>query len=278
MTPLIPITCLPNAFKLLAAQLPSLQSSDALLQGAVAISLHQCESITPADIDAKIQSYADTIRARVRGRQPQAVLAHLHEFLFEEQKFGGDRAEYSRPAGCYLPMVLDSKRGLPVTLSLLYKVVAERLGLRVRGINLPGHFIVGIETGESLMLVDPFFGGREVSVPELHARMQEIFGEEVELSDELLAPTTTRVWLTRILQTLLSIFGSAGNYLEVAAVLEMEMVLWPQEARLQRDLALVLARCGLSQSAWQWLDSYLKAHPEDPQEKDLKQLLEVLGT
>ena len=54
------------------------------------------------------------------------------------------------------------------------------------------------------------------------------------------------------------------------------MLLWPEQQHLQRDLALVLARCGLSQPACIWLDRYLKSNPDDPQKIELKQLLEVL--
>jgi regulator of sirC expression with transglutaminase-like and TPR domain len=81
-----------------------------------------------------------------------------------------------------------------------------------------------------------------------------------------------------MLQNLLHIFGGNGHYSDVAAMLEMEMLLWPQQAHLQRDLALVLARIGLSQPASMWLDKYLKDNPDDPQKSDLIQLLEVLTT
>jgi regulator of sirC expression with transglutaminase-like and TPR domain len=81
-----------------------------------------------------------------------------------------------------------------------------------------------------------------------------------------------------MLQNLLHVFGGAGQYADVAAMLEMEMILWPEQAHLQRDLALVLARIGLSQPASLWLDKYLKDNPNDPQRGDLKQLLEVLNT
>jgi hypothetical protein len=73
-------------------------------------------------------------------------------------------------------------------------------------------------------------------------------------------------------------FGAAGHYADVAAVLEMEMILWPAQDHLQRDLALVLARIGLSKPASVWLDNYLKNNPDDPQKPDLQQLLEVLST
>jgi hypothetical protein len=64
----------------------------------------------------------------------------------------------------------------------------------------------------------------------------------------------------------------------MAAVLEMEMLLWPGQDHLQRDLALVLARIGLARPASVWLNEYLKNNPNDPQKTDLKQLLDVLST
>jgi len=273
----LPICCQPPAFKLLAAQVPSIESPDALLYGAIAISMHQLDAVDPAKVDARIQRYVDLIRSRVRGRQPQAVMAHLHEVLFEEEGFRGNSSDYYNAGNSYLPTLLDAKRGLPITLSLLYKSIAERLGLRAYGIALPGHFLAGVELGGSIMLIDPFFSGRELSTEEAHARMQQVYGPEVEWSDDLLRPTSNRQWLTRMLQNLLNTFAGCGQYLDVAAMLEMEMLLWPDEDRLQRDLGLVLARCGLSQPAFQWLDRYLKNNPDDPQKTDLTQLLNVLA-
>ena len=60
------------------------------------------------------------------------------------------------------------------------------------------------------MLVDPFAAGRILTADEAHDRMQEIFGEEAEWSEDLLKPASNRHWLTRMLQNLLNIFGSAG--------------------------------------------------------------------
>jgi regulator of sirC expression with transglutaminase-like and TPR domain len=277
----LPICASPEAFDLLKRQVDSIDSPDALLNGAVAISMHQLgDAVNPAKVDAKLQGFADRIRARVRGSQPQAVMAHLHQFLFEEKQFRGNTDDYYNPQNSYLPSVLRTKQGLPITLSLIYKLVAERLGLRCWGVGLPGHFLVGVQDAgsESMALVDPFTAGRVLSPQEAHDRMKEMFGPEVEWSDELLRPASNRHWLTRMLQNLLNVFGSAGNFNDVAAVLEMEMLLWPEHSHLQRDLGLVLARCGHSRPASIWLDSYLQQNPDDPQKKQLKELLDVLGT
>jgi regulator of sirC expression with transglutaminase-like and TPR domain len=277
MLPRLPICCSPEAFKLLTSQLPAINSPDALLQGAVAVSLHQLPHAEPTKVDSTIQGYVDAIRSRVRGKQPQALMAHMHDHLFEELKFSGNTLDYYNTANSYVPAVVETKLGLPISLCLIYKAVAERLGFRTWGVGLPGHFLCGIEVDGARMLVDPFAGGRILTPDEAQQRMREIFGDEVEWSEELLRPASNRHWLTRMLQNLLNIFGSSGAYADVAAMLEMEIVLWPEQLRLQRDLALVLARLGMAEPASQWLDNYLRNNPDDPQCGDLKQLLEVLS-
>lgn len=278
MKPPIPLCCSPQAYQLITRQTTAIESPDALLAGAVAISMHQMEGVDIDHVDRVLQSYADTVRARVRGSQSQALIAHLHEFLFDELDFGGNTDEYYNTTNSYLPSVLKTKRGLPITLSLIYKIVAERIGLRSWGVGLPGHFVVGIDCDGSTMLVDPFDKGRSLTPAEAHQRMRETLGEEIEWSDELLQPVSNLHWLTRILQNLLHIFGANRHYSDVAAMLEMEMVLWPSQTHLERDLALVLARIGMAQPASLWLDHYLRTNPDDPQKGDLVQLLEVLST
>jgi regulator of sirC expression with transglutaminase-like and TPR domain len=272
----LPLCCRPEAFSFLAQQISVIDSPDALLNSAIAIAMHETENLDPQAIDKKLQQYADTVRQRVRGQQPQALLAHLHQFLFEEENFAGNSEDYYNSANSYLPQVLENKLGLPITLSLVYKAVAERLGFRTWGVGLPGHFLVGLQCEESELLVDCFGGGRLLNSDEAHECMREIFGPEVEWSESHLSPVTHRHWLTRMLQNLLNIFGSANRYADVAAMLEMEILLWPEQQRLQRDLALVLARLGRQEAASHWLDAYLKKNPDDPQSGDLKQLLEVL--
>ena len=221
-----------------------MNSPDALLTGAMAISMHQLDDVNPEEADATLQSYAETIRSRVRGRQPQALVAHLHAVLFDEQGLTGDTEDYQNPLNSYLPAVLTRKKGLPITLSIIYKIVAERLGLRSWGVGLPGHFLVGLELDGGHTLIDPFNGGRIVSIDEAHDRVRELLGDEAEWSDEYLRPASNRHWLTRMLQNLLNVFGNTDRFADVAAVLEMEMLLWPDQTHLQRDLGLVLRDAG----------------------------------
>jgi regulator of sirC expression with transglutaminase-like and TPR domain len=277
MTPEPPHCCSPAAFKSLARQLPTIERASSLVAAAVAISAHRSNVADIRDVERKLDQYADRIRSRVKGTQPQALLAHLHAVLFDEEGFTGNRDRYDLDANSYLPSVLITKTGLPITLALVYKAVADRLGLRCWGVGLPGHFLAGIEIDGQTMLVDCFNGGRILTAEEARDRIERQFEGEVGWTEEFLQPLTHRSWITRMLQNLLNLFGKSDRFTEVAAMLELEMILWPQEERLQRDLGLVLARCGMNRPAGVWLDRYLDTHPDDPQYPELSQLRSVLG-
>jgi regulator of sirC expression with transglutaminase-like and TPR domain len=277
MNPEFPICCNPEAIQLLAGQVQTINSPDALFHAACAVAMHQDPALNVLKVDRQIQAFADEVRRRVRGRQPQALMAHMHDYLFDELQFKGNTTDFYNPLNNYLPSVIETRLGLPITLSMIYKMVAQRLGLRSWGVGLPGHFLAGIEVDGVSMLIDPYAGGRVLTTDEAHNRMKEIFGDEVEWSNDMLGQASNRHWLTRMLQNLLIIFGSHGRYPDVAAMLEMEIVLWPEQSRLHRDLALVLARIGMAQPASLWLNRYLQSNPDDPQTNDLKQLLEVLA-
>ena len=278
MNLLLPICCDVPAYRALSDELASLETPGGLVRAAVAIARHQMNKVDLAKVEGTIARYATTVAQRVRGCQPQAILAHLHQLLFEEENFSGNSQDYYSPMNSCLPHVLESRTGLPITLCLIYKAVAERLGLVVRGMGMPGHFLAAVDVDGKSMWVDPFAGGRIVTLDEARQRMASQFGKDLAWSDQFLNPVNNRYWLTRILQNLISAFGRAGHYSDVAAVLEMEMLLWPGGARLQRDLALVLARIGMGESASMWLDLYLQNNPTDPNRGELKQLLTTLAT
>lgn len=272
-----PVCCEPAAFELMRRARERLETPVGLIEGALAIARNHDASV---DVEAQKQALYEmgrVVRSRVHGSQPQARVAHLHDHLFVELGFIGNTLNYHDPANSYLSTVLDSRRGLPITLSLVYKIVGERAGLVIHGLGLPGHFCAGVEMPEGLMIVDPFYAGRVLNKEEAHERIRDTYGAHVEWSDDLLAPVTNRHWLTRIMQNLLHTFSERDRIRDVASMLELELLLWPEQMHLQRDLALVLARLGRVEEASSWLSRYLIANPEDPQRFDLEQLLEVLS-
>jgi regulator of sirC expression with transglutaminase-like and TPR domain len=287
LTPGVPLCCSTETYTTFARQVPVIESTDALLRAATAIARYSNNNDdsdndasyarTFADIERQLSGYARLIRSRVRGTQQQALLAHLHHYLFDEVGFTGNSDDYYNPANSYLPDVLHTRHGMPITLSLIYKVVAEKLEQSVKGIGLPGHFLTRLDTDTGVIYVDCFAGGRIMTPDECRLRVESIFGETVEWNPQMLQPVTHRMWLSRMIQNLLHIFTTNQQWNNVAAMLELQMLLWPTQTQLQRDLALVLARIDMPAPASVWLNSYLRANPNDPEHDELTELLVKLS-
>jgi regulator of sirC expression with transglutaminase-like and TPR domain len=223
-----PMHCRPRAFDCFAAQLPHIETDDGLIAAAVAVSMHELDDADPIQTHRQLDDFAATVRSRVRTGRPQALLAHLHGLLFDEIGFAGNQQDYYNPRNSYLPCVLSTRRGIPITLTLLYKAVAGRLGLRVHGVNAPGHFLAGVEVEDAedgWMLVDPYFGGRAMSRAEAFDRIEAIVNRPVPRSVELLPVAGHRAWLLRMLNNLQNVFGYAGRKDDLAAMLELRRLL-----------------------------------------------------
>lgn len=277
MLPPLPACCNPDVFAELSRIVQSLETLDGLVDAAATVSRQFVPEVTPSESQGQLWMMAETVRLRSSGAQPQGRLAHLHRHLFEELNFRGNSTDYYAAGNSYLPLVLSTRVGLPVTLGLIYRVVAERAGLKSWGIGLPGHFLVGVEADLHPMWIDVYSEGSVVTPAEAQLRVSKQFGKNVAWSEQYTKPVTNRYWITRILQNLLTAFGRVGQYEHMAATLEMELLLWPNEGRLHRDLAVVLARLGRQELAAQWLEHYLAEHPEDPQGSSLRHMLQSMA-
>src|SRR5436190_3494368 len=164
----MPAYCRPAAYDAFALEIPRVDTTTGLFRAAFAIARHEQPEAEVDQAEATIAELADMVSRRVHSRNVDAKLAHLHDVLFDVVGFVGNVDDYYNPANSYLPDVLRTHRGLPITLVLIYKCVAERVGLEVRGINSPGHFLAAVRSGEARdaktkpadwMYVDPFYGG-----------------------------------------------------------------------------------------------------------------------
>jgi len=220
-----PLYCRQSAYDLFRLQMPVIDSTDGLLYASVAIAMNHLEVCTPTLAEDLVEQYARVIRSRVRSRSPQALIAHLHDVFFDELGFVGNSDDYYNPLNSYVPAVLQTRKGLPITLSLIYKVIAERVGLHVVGVNAPLHFMAGVQMDDKVLLIDPFFGGRAVSREEAFDRIEQVAGRAVPRVDEMLPTASHRQWIARILGNLLNIFQHTEQTSDYRAMLELRGVL-----------------------------------------------------
>jgi regulator of sirC expression with transglutaminase-like and TPR domain len=230
----MPAYCRPTAYAAFARELPQIDSTRGLFRAAFAIAQHERPDTNVDDAEATIRQLADTVNNRVRSPNPQARLAHLHDVLFDVVGFGGNVDDYYNPANSYLPDVLAKHRGLPITLVLIYKCVAEGVGLAVRGINSPGHFLASVACPEQgsprksdgpWLYVDPFYGGGLLTDRDVYGRIAEATGRDDPPSPARLAPASHRQWLARMLHNLQAVFAHTGRERDLYAMQELQELL-----------------------------------------------------
>ena len=229
-----PAYCRPKAYAAFAAQVPQLDSTQGLFRAAFAISQHERPAARLYAAEAAVANLADTVGRRIHTNSHQAKLAHLHDVLFDVIGLRGNVDDFYNPANSYLPDVLRTRRGLPITLVLVYKCVAEGVGLVVHGINAPGHFLAAVEAADGrdtgrdasgLMFVDPFYGGGLLDQQDVCRRIAETTGRDVPDPSPWLAPATGREWIGRMLVNLETTFAALGRERDLLAMQELATLL-----------------------------------------------------
>ncbi|QKW21418.1 hypothetical protein HUT16_22220 [Kitasatospora sp. NA04385] len=209
---------------------------------------------------AALDRYAAAIRQAVAERRPsgpEETAALLAAVLGGRERFHGRQSDYLRLESSLLPEVLRRRRGLPITLSLVWQAVAARAGLTVHGIALPGHFIVAVGDpagGDEYVLADPFHGGRLLDVPDVE-RLLAASGHR--FSPELLTPAQP---LDTVLRVLGNIRRWAADRPEHARTqlwaTELALLLPRHPAQLRLERAELLVKTGDFLGGAAEMDSY----------------------
>jgi regulator of sirC expression with transglutaminase-like and TPR domain len=217
--------CRPEAFQYFVEQLPRLASTDGLVRAAIGVSLHALDDVDPDRVVERLRILGLRVRERAPSGRDVAVLANLHAVLFEEEGFAGNLERYYNALNSYLPAVLNSRRGLPVVLALIYKAVGEHAGLAIEGLNAPGHFLARVKCDGRWMIVDPFFGGQMLTRDEAFHRLDRVAGKPLPRCEEFLAPTGHQQWLARLIGNLRQLFATEGRRDDLAAMTEFSQTL-----------------------------------------------------
>ena len=224
----------------------------------------------------------DLLAERVRDRlgdetAPPIVLQELGRVLFEEERFRGNAEAYYDPRNSFLNDVLDRRVGIPISLSLVYLEVGWRLGLPLRGVSFPGHFLVRYEGEVVRTLIDPFDGGRVRFEDEAQELLDRVYGGLVRLQPDFLQSTGKRDMLVRLLKNLKAIHLNARDDAKALAAIERILLIRPGAPAELRDRGMLLARSGRAAEAVADLERYLASSPEAPDARRVRRMIEELG-
>lgn len=205
---------------------------------------------------ASLQSYRDHLLRMVEtatslGRSialPHEQATLLSYVLFRRNSYEGDRATYEDPANANMLDVIDRKRGLPVSLSILYLSIARLAGWHADGLNIPAHFLIRVGDGPDAVLQDPFDQGKQITPSSLELLVRRATGGETPVVTEHLQALSNRAILIRLLNNIAARAERDGNltrahtmHMRMTAIAPTFTGLWWERARLEQALGLVRA-------------------------------------
>lgn len=250
-----------------------------LASAALLIAAEEYPQVTPEPYLRRLDELAERARDRLwDATAPIMMLQEVNRVLFEEEGFQGNRTEYYDPRNSFLNDVIDRRRGIPITLSIIYLELGWRLDLPLHGVNFPGHFLVRYAGEAVQLLVDPFQNGMIRFEDEAQGLLDHVYGGSVRMQPEFLRIADRRDILIRLLTNL------KGNYLNrrddrrALSAIERILVVRPDSADDERDRGIVLTRLGRDREAAAALNRYLELVPDAPDSARVRLLLDQLGT
>ena len=264
----------------------SLVADDAsfpVLEAAIAIAQGDDPALDCQAVLAEIDALAARLKLRLaEDAAPMHRLRLLNRFFFQELGFAGNVNDYYDPKNSYLHAVLRTRRGIPISLALVYVEIASQIGLTASGVSFPGHFLVKVKMPQGEVVIDPFTG-QSMSREALDAMLAPYRGRHGLAPDApvslvvFLQAATPREIVTRMLRNLKEIHRRNDDTVRLHAVLDRLVVLLPDAWEERRDRGLAAARLGAVDAAVADLRAYLEHAPRASDRSAIARRLLELG-
>jgi regulator of sirC expression with transglutaminase-like and TPR domain/S1-C subfamily serine protease len=247
-----------------------------LLHAALLIARLDNEDVDVEAYRHEVERMADRITARLpKDADDAAKLAALNKYLFAERGFHGSRGDYYNRSNSYLSEVIDDREGLPITLSVLYIELGRRLGVRLEGVGLPGHFVVRhVPAKGEPRLLDVYDGGPALSRKEAGEKVEAITGRP--LRDEHLAAVNKRAIIVRMLHNLLNVAQGEKDKEGMLRYLNAILAVAPQSAEERGLRAALLFQMNDRAGALRDVDWLLEHSPEGLDVERVRQFRRML--
>lgn len=237
-----------------------------LAEAALLIAQEEQPELDVAAYLGRLDALADSVRSRLPEAPSFAdIIQALNTVLFEEEGLSGNQTDYHDPRNSFLNEVLDRKLGIPITLSLVYIEVGNRLGVPLVGVGFPGHFVVKYEGPDGETVLDPFQGGSRVSRAQMEDKLRSMYGPDnpfVGQLPKLLAAVGKKDMLLRMLRNLKQIYTQKEDFERALSVVERILLVAPDHPVEVRDRGAIHHRMGHQQLAVRDFQRYLQLAPK----------------
>ena len=248
-----------------------------LAKAALWIAQEEYPDLEPAVSLQQLDAMAEVLRDRLpTERYPLKVIKTINQYLFEELGFSGNQDNYYAPRNSFFNDVLERRTGIPLTLSMLYLALAERIDFPMVGVGMPGHFIIRPKGSEMEIYVDPFHRGEVLFQEDCEQRLQQVYQRHVVLTPEMLPEVTARQCLVRMLTNLKVIYLKNSQFGKAIGTINGLLVLMPDAPRELRDRGLVLYELERWQESKDNLEQYLMLAQDAEDQRVIRQLVDYM--
>ena len=192
-------------------------------------------------------------------KNPVYLISKLNEYMFDVLGYEGNEDDYYNPQNNFLNRVIDSKKGIPITLSIIYIQMGAFIGLDLRPVGFPGHFLVKYSED---MILDPFNRGRLVGIEDLEKILSSNYGPGFPFKQEYLNEIEPQKILVRITRNLKNSYIQSFDYTNAIHCINMVLGLEPDGPDEVRDMGIVLSRMSEYEHSVHLLEHYLELAPD----------------
>jgi regulator of sirC expression with transglutaminase-like and TPR domain len=221
-----------------------------------------------------LDTMADEVRERLPiERYPLRILKVINQYLYNDLGFRGNTEDYYDPRNSFLNDVVERRTGIPITLSLVYLAIAQRIDFPMVEVNMPGHFLIRPDLPDLDLLVDPFYQGEILFKDDCQTRLTQIYGHAVPLQPNFFERPSPRRFLARMLMNLKAIYLQQEDLLKTLACTERMLLLFPDTPLELRDRGLLYYQLQRWTEARYDLEAYLTRTPNAPDRSIIERLL-----
>jgi len=236
-----------------------------LAEGALVIASEEYPGLDIGAYLVRLDEMGATLKRRLRADiSPADTIVALNRFVFEENGFTGNSADYYDARNSFLNEVLDRKRGIPITLAIVYIEIGRRIGLPLQGISFPGHFLVKCPLREGAVILDPYARGMSLGLDELRKRVKAL-GSGTEPPDpviaNMLAAAGNKEILARMLRNLKAIYTHHKDWIKALSAADRIITIMPLCAEEYRDRGTIYVNLECFRAALFDLQAYLQMLP-----------------
>ena len=239
-----------------------------LTESAIAIAQHAYPDLVVQHVFDELDLLGDKLKQRTTHEMAGIQkLQILKNFFFKELGFGPNRNDYYDPNNSYLHSVLETRRGIPISLALIFMELGQQIGLNIKGVSFPNHFMVRLSLPQGEVILDPLTG-TSLSKEELQQMLdpyldaQGYRGEYQLPLSAFLRSSSSREILSRFLRNLKAIYTQQERWERLLGVQQRLVILLPDALEEIRDRGIALAQLDYIRPAIEDMQKYLDGTEE----------------